>query len=186
MRYPIFSVLATCLILGIAPPVQAQTGKDGGTCVYPDKYCLDEDYQPEVTQKPICFTIKNTTDRLINGSVATFYEKLNDGSFTRHTSNVMLFPAKRVVEAKRAVRQGNKTKDDISHIKQSVRMCSRGPFIKGYLEFKIRSAFPVFSCWFNPRTAKPLEVYMKKPPGGGDKQPWADCNVTYPEPDSTR
>ena len=184
MRRAVLCLLTTVLASSATLPVQAQTGKGDGTCVYPDKYCLDDDYQPEVTKEPICFTLKNMTDRMINGSVITFYEKLDGGSFTRHTGNVMLFPAQRVVKAKRAVRRGGKTEDEVSHIKQSVRMCSKGPFMKGHLEFKIRSAFPIFSCWFNPRTANPLEIYMKQPPGGGDKQPWADCEVTYPEPEA--
>ncbi len=174
-----------CLFL-LALPVTAKAQE----CPYAKGYCLNESYEPETSDTPVCFQITNITDQGIRGSVETFYFR-NDSlrnpsgktAFSRHTSNLRLYTKDEVRQAKRDFIDGKISKEEMVRTTDTVEACSTGPFYQGKLHLSLRGLIPVFSCWFDPKAARPLYIYngMRK---DGVRQIWADCQVTYPIVDS--
>jgi hypothetical protein len=115
----------------------------------------------EITQSPICFTVRNTADFKVYGSFVTDYYTREDGVRARHRSNFRL--------------DENGAKDpDKGFPSDRAEFCSYGPFYEGrQLELVLRTLVPIFSC----KTSVELgEIVIKgeRKAEGGVKM-WAEC-----------
>ncbi len=91
----------------------------------------------EITDKPICFTLRNEAPYRVYGEVSTDYYTAPDGSKARHTGTFRLEKA------------GAKRKGEDYFIDRT-EFCSSGPFYSGrQLEITLRTLFPTFSCKTN-------------------------------------
>tara|TARA_R110001592_G_scaffold29350_9_gene106592 strand:+ start:8892 stop:9314 length:423 start_codon:yes stop_codon:yes gene_type:complete len=88
----------------------------------------------EITDEPICFTIRNTANHRVYGEIATHSITAPDGQTIHHTGTFRL-------EAF-GTRHPEK-----GYLTDRTEFCSTGPFYPGrQLELTIRTLFPIFSC----------------------------------------
>lgn len=134
-------IFAVFFVFALAPPAFAQSANG------------------EVVSEPICFTLINTTDHGMNGSIRTQLYTREDGTQARHTSNYRL-------QAKGSV-------DHEGYPADRVDFCSYGPFYEGRkLELVIRTLWPVFSCITNIESGP---IMLGSTPIESGYRYWAEC-----------
>ena len=115
----------------------------------------------EVTERPICFTIRNTAPYKVYGQVATDYYTTPDGTKARHTGTFRL-------EAKGTLHEEKGYPLDVSEF------CSSGPFYDGRkMELTIRTLIPIFSCKTNIELGE-IIIHGRLKDDGTTKT-WATC-----------
>lgn len=88
----------------------------------------------EITDEPICFTIRNEAPYKVYGDVATDYFTTPEGTQARHTGTFRL-------EAAGTVDKITGYRKDITEF------CSSGPFYPGrQMALRLRTLIPIFSC----------------------------------------
>ena len=115
----------------------------------------------EVTQSPICFTVRNEAPYRVYGEISTDYYTAPDGSKARHTGTFRLEKA------------GTKREGKDYFIDRS-EFCSSGPFYQGrQLEITLRTLIPTFSCKTNIELNEiVIKGHIKK---DGTTKTWATC-----------
>lgn len=114
----------------------------------------------DVTETPICFTIKNEAPYKVYGDVASNYQENDEGLKVRHTASFRL--------------EKLGITDDDGNPLDETEFCSQGPFFPGrQLELTLRTLIPVFSCKTNIEVG---EIIIKgKIQENGSTKTWAVC-----------
>lgn len=118
----------------------------------------------EITAEPICFTVRNDSDKTIYGSVITDYVTRPDGQKIHYDGTFRLY-AKGTTDPK------------TGYAKDNSEFCSRGPFFPGRkLEITLRTLIPVFSCRTSVEMGE-IIVHAKEITKNGSKitKYWATC-----------
>ena len=115
----------------------------------------------EITEKPICFTIRNEAPYKVYGEITTNYYTTQDGTKARHTGTFRLEKAE--------TRHPEK-----GHYLDRSEFCSSGPFYPGrQVELILRTLIPIFSCKTNIEVGEIIIKGQHKKEGG--TKTWAEC-----------
>ena len=127
--------------------------------------CLPEHViAQEITDEPICFTLRNDANHRVYGSVSTAYVTNQYGLKIHYDGSFRL-------EAK------GTTDPETGYEKDITEFCSSGPFFPGRkLEITLRTLIPVFSCKSSVEVGEIVihsQTIMKD--GVEVKKMWATC-----------
>ena len=114
----------------------------------------------EITDQPICFTIRNDAPYRVYGQMATDYYTTANGTKARHTGTFRL-------DAKRTMHEDGYPLD-VSEF------CSSGPFYPGRkMELTLRTLIPIFTCKTSIELGE-IKIHGTKKEDGTTKT-WATC-----------
>ncbi|MCB1651000.1 MAG: hypothetical protein KDI46_03015 [Alphaproteobacteria bacterium] len=124
---------------------------------------MEQNKDLDITEQPICTTIRNEATFRIYGGISTDYFVFNDqGDKTRHVSTIRLEAA-------------GSTDPKTGQLTDRADICASGPFYPGrQLDLTLRTLFPVFSC--KTRIDKGeivIKAERKADDSGVDM--WAEC-----------
>ncbi|MCB9983561.1 MAG: hypothetical protein H6861_07820 [Rhodospirillales bacterium] len=117
----------------------------------------------DISEQPICFSLRNEADYRIFGNLATAQYMREDGIVARHRSNFRLDAAG--------------SKDDKSG-KYTDRedFCSYGPFLPDrMLILTLRTLFPVFECHTRIDTGQEIVIKGARRADDSGVITWAEC-----------
>lgn len=140
--------IAVALMVGavVSSPVKAQ----------------DPDFVMDISEKPICFVVKNEAAYSVTGSIVSNFYMTPEGYKARHRSNFRLGAMGSTDE-----REGYPL--DVAEF------CTSGPFYPGRkVEFVIRTLVPVFSCITNIQSG-PIIIKGKRRADDMGNETWAEC-----------
>ena len=115
----------------------------------------------DVTDEPICFSIRNEASYKVYGVIRTAHFVREDGIKTRHSANFRLDPP-------------GSTEPKTGNLTDRTEFCSYGPFLPGRkLSFELRTLVPIFSCQTKIDQGEIVVKGFYKEEGGTET--WAEC-----------